>query len=67
MPTRPRYPMPVFIREALTARGLLDAYRAWPTHQHNDYLGWITRAQLQSTRQKRLTQMLDELEGAPRI
>lgn len=63
MPARPRYPMPAFIREALTARGLLEAYRARPPYQQNDYIGWITRAKLESTRQKRLAQMLDELEG----
>jgi len=63
MPARPRYLMPDFIREALTTRGLMDAYRARPPYQQNDYIGWITRAKLQSTRQKRLAQMLDELEG----
>lgn len=55
--------MPDFIREALTVRGLMDAYRARPPYQQNDYIGWITRAKLESTRQKRLAQMLDELEG----
>jgi len=45
------------------ARGLMDAYRARPPYQQNDYIGWITRAKLESTRQKRLAQMLDELEG----
>ena len=62
MPPRPRYPMPDFIREALTARGLMEIYRARPPYQQNDYVGWITRAKLDATRQKRLTQMLDELE-----
>lgn len=61
MPPRPRHPMPDFIREALTARGLMEAYRARPPYQQNDYIGWITRAKLEATRQKRLTQMLDEL------
>jgi hypothetical protein len=28
MPPRPRYPMPDFFREALEARGLMEAYRA---------------------------------------
>jgi len=41
----------------------MDAYRARPPYQQNDYIGWITRAKLESTRQKRLAQMLDELEG----
>ncbi len=54
--------MPDFFRAALNARGLMDAYRARPPYQQNDYIGWITRAKLDSTRQKRLDQMLDELE-----
>ncbi len=62
MPARPRYEMPDFFREALNTRGLMDAYRARPPYQQNDYIGWIQRAKLESTRQKRLNQMLDELE-----
>jgi len=54
--------MPDFFREALDARGLMDAYRARPPYQQNDYIGWIVRAKLEATRQKRLNQMLDELE-----
>lgn len=62
MPARPRYEMPDFFWEALNTRGLMDAYRARPPYQQNDYIGWIQRAKLESTRQKRLNQMLDELE-----
>jgi uncharacterized protein YdeI (YjbR/CyaY-like superfamily) len=62
MPPRPRYEMPEFFRAALTSRGLMDAYRARPPYQQNDYIGWIMRAKLESTRQKRLNQMLDELK-----
>ena len=62
MPTRPRYPMPDFFREALDTRGLMNAYLARPPYQQNDYIGWITRAKLEVTKQKRLNQMLDELE-----
>jgi len=61
-PARPRYKMPDYIREALSARGLMDAYRARPPYQQNDYIGWITRAKLEATKKKRLNQMLDELE-----
>ena len=61
MPTRPRHEMPDFLREALNARRLMDAYRSRPPYQQNDYIGWIQRAKLESTRQKRLNQMLDEL------
>jgi hypothetical protein len=58
--------MPGYIREALTARGLLDAYRARPDYQQNDYIGWITRAKLEATKEKRLAQMLEELAGGDR-
>jgi uncharacterized protein YdeI (YjbR/CyaY-like superfamily) len=59
--TRPHYEMPDFIREALSTRGLMDAYLHRPEYQQNDYIGWITRAKQPSTQEKRLTQMLDEL------
>lgn len=59
---RPRYPMPNFIREALEKRGLMKAYRERPAYQQNDYIGWITRAKRQETVDKRLAQMLGELE-----
>jgi uncharacterized protein YdeI (YjbR/CyaY-like superfamily) len=62
MPKRERYPMPDFIRDALKSRGVMDAYRARPPYQQNDYIGWVMRAKLESTRQKRLNQMLDELK-----
>ena len=62
MPTRPRYEMPDFFRDALNERGLMNAYLARPAYQQNDYIGWITRAKLEATKQKRLNQMLDELE-----
>ena len=62
MPPRPRYPMPDFIRKALDSRGLMDAYNARPPYQRNDYIGWITRAKRIETQEKRLNQMLDELE-----
>ena len=60
---RPRYPMPEFIFEALHERSLMDAYQARPPYQQNDYIGWITRAKREQTIQKRLNQMLDELES----
>jgi uncharacterized protein YdeI (YjbR/CyaY-like superfamily) len=61
--TRPLQPMPEFIREALEERALMEAYHARPAYQQNDYLSWITRAKLEATRQKRLAQMLQELES----
>ena len=62
MPARPRYPMPDFFRDALNARRLMPAYQARPPYQQNDYIGWVTRAKLETTRKKRLNQMLEELE-----
>ncbi len=59
---RPRYPMPTFVAEALAQNELLDAYRSRPPYQRNDYIGWITSAKREATREKRLRQMLDELE-----
>lgn len=64
--TRTRHKMPEYIRTALTERGLMDAYRARPDYQQNDYIGWITRAKRDETKEKRLAQMLDELEGGTR-
>jgi uncharacterized protein YdeI (YjbR/CyaY-like superfamily) len=54
--------MPADVKQKLKARGLTRAYDARPPYQQNDYLGWIARAKLPATRQKRLEQMLDELE-----
>jgi uncharacterized protein YdeI (YjbR/CyaY-like superfamily) len=59
---RPVNPMPTFVREALGAKGLMAAYETRPPYQRNDYLGWIARAKLPATQQKRLAQMLDELQ-----
>lgn len=58
---RPIHPMPVYVREALKASGLEAAYAERPPYQRNDYIGWIIKAKLPATRQKRLSQMLDEL------
>jgi uncharacterized protein YdeI (YjbR/CyaY-like superfamily) len=54
--------MPDYMREALETRGLLQAYKSRPPYQQNDYIGWIARAKRPETREKRLNQMLDELE-----
>jgi uncharacterized protein YdeI (YjbR/CyaY-like superfamily) len=54
--------MPDFVRAALAERDLLATYHARPAYQQNDYLGWIFRAKRPETQQKRLNQMLDELE-----
>ena len=54
--------MPDFIRQALEARGLMEDYETRPAYQQNDYLSWIVRAKRRETQEKRLAQMLDELE-----
>jgi len=59
---RPRYPMPDDVRHALDQHGLMQKYQERPPYQQNDYIGWINRAKRSATRQKRLGQMLAELE-----
>ncbi|RJS24267.1 hypothetical protein DRW03_11250 [Corallococcus sp. H22C18031201] len=54
-------PMPPFVERALQERRLVEAYTQRPAYQRNDYLGWISRARLEATQQKRLNQMLEEL------
>ena len=61
-PLRPREDMPEFVRLALEERGVRALYDARPPYQRNDYLLWINKAQREETKQKRLTQMLEELE-----
>lgn len=54
--------MPADVEQALRERGLESAYAERPPYQRNDYLGWVARAKRDETREKRLHQMLDELE-----
>ena len=54
--------MPALIRSALAERDLTDAFYERPAYQQNDYIGWILRAKREETIEKRLNQMLDELE-----
>jgi hypothetical protein len=58
---RPIHPMPDFVEEALAKNGLVAQYRSRPPYQRNDYIGWISRAKLDGTKQKRLKQMIEEL------
>ena len=60
--SRPIHPVPDFVKAALVERGLVSAYRSRPPYQQNDYVGWINRAKRSETKEKRLNQMLDELE-----
>ena len=59
---RALHPMPNKIRAELEKRGLTAAYEVRPAYQRNDYLGWIAQAKREETKDKRLAQMLDELE-----
>lgn len=61
--TRDLQPMPDFVRDAIRERHLVDKYEERPAYQRNDYLLWINGAKSEETRQKRLGQMLDELES----
>jgi uncharacterized protein YdeI (YjbR/CyaY-like superfamily) len=63
---RPKHSMPNFVREALEKRRLMDAYLSRPPYQRNDYVGWITRAKRDETKQRRLDQMLEELAAGDR-
>lgn len=60
---RPINSMPPDVKSALNESGLLDAYRARPAYQQNDYLSWIDRPKRQETRDRRVRQMLDELSA----
>ncbi len=55
--------MPDFVKQALEERGLMAAYKERPAYQQNDYVGWISRAKRQETKEKRLLQMLNELDA----
>ena len=59
---RKRNRMPTFVKEALRARHLLKDFEQRPAYQQNDYIGWINRAKRLDTKEKRLMQMLDELD-----
>lgn len=55
--------VPNRIRKALVDNSLLDAYKERPPYQQNDYIGWITHAKLEATKQKRILEMLGELKN----
>lgn len=63
---RALHPMPPFVRRALMNQKLMEAYKRRPPYQRNDYVGWITKAKLPETQQRRLKQMLDELASGDR-
>ncbi len=59
---RQLHPMPSFVKRALEERNLVDEYNRRPAYQQNDYIGWIDRAKHAETKEKRLNQMLEELD-----
>jgi uncharacterized protein YdeI (YjbR/CyaY-like superfamily) len=59
---RPHHTIPSFVRRALQRNHLMNAYRARPAYQQNDYVGWIVAAKREETAEKRLRQMLAELK-----
>ncbi|MEZ4403352.1 MAG: YdeI/OmpD-associated family protein [Kofleriaceae bacterium] len=61
--TVPAPQMPGFVRAALAAKKLTDAYRARPKYQQQDYLTWINSAPLADAKKARLAEMLVELEA----
>ncbi len=54
--------MPPDVDAELERRGLRASYADRPFYQRNDYLAWIGRAVRPETRQKRIDQMLEELD-----
>ena len=61
-PNNSSQPMPGNVRGALAKQNLMDAFRARPDYQQNDYLKWITTAAGPAAKQQRLDQMLEELQ-----
>ena len=58
--------MPAFVRAALVKNKLMEAYGGRPPYQQNEHLGWIIRAKLEPSRQRRLAQMVEELARGDR-
>ena len=54
--------MPDFVKQALEDKNLMADYQARPPYQQNDYILWINNAKRRETKEKRLGQMLEELE-----
>ena len=55
--------MPKDVEERLLRENLMDVYRKRPPYQQNDYLGWISKAKRPETKEKRISQMLEELRS----
>ena len=55
--------LPAFVRAVLESRSLVEAYERRPLAQRDHYVRRILRAVRAQTAEKRLEQMLSELEG----
>lgn len=55
--------LPADLKALLIQEGQLENYEARPRYQRTDYITWIERAARTETREKRITQMLEELRG----
>jgi uncharacterized protein YdeI (YjbR/CyaY-like superfamily) len=60
---RKRNTMPREVAASLRSAGLRSAYAARPAYQRNDYLWWIGDAKRETTRDRRVRQMLSELKA----
>ncbi|MGO0577334.1 YdeI/OmpD-associated family protein [Ornithinimicrobium panacihumi] len=54
--------MPEYVLAALEQAGVRGDYDERPAFQRNDYLRWIASAKTLETRERRIGQMLDELD-----
>lgn len=61
-PNKAQQPMPGNVKSALAKRELTEKFRERPQYQQDDYLKWIATAAGPAAKQKRLDQMLEELE-----
>jgi uncharacterized protein YdeI (YjbR/CyaY-like superfamily) len=61
-PNKTPQPMPGNVKGALAKKKLTDAYEARPQYQQQEYLKWIAAAAGPAAKQKRIDQMVEELE-----
>ena len=59
---RTKLSVPEYVQATLDKYQLWDAYSQRPAYQRNDYIWWITSAKRETTRNKRLQQMISELQ-----
>lgn len=55
--------LPTDLETSLIQARQLENYKARPRYQRTDYITWIERAARTETREKRITQMIEELQG----